>query len=286
MPIDGRRPFGGVGRSKASDTRVDRHHPRGVRYRWTGTDRNRPWELEGEATLLEVDAEVRLYVCVSNLVSQFNGAEDIRTDPCPADTRSQCKCDDFLRKYRRPVAKDRACPRRKAPDRSGFDPNRVVETIFECGAEHGLWILQSFRTDHLDGGKERLDGLLSDDLGSPGPQQGPSLESSDRDKASHQQRFQLVGGRSTGRLVPLILQHVTERTVIRPSGVLEPETECLVLLWPELHRYAVHPLHARNLIGFELTLALLPLVRIQSFVGRRSFSSCCQTEGKRIFFCR
>jgi hypothetical protein len=58
----------------------------------------------------------------------------------------------------------------------------------------------------------------------------------------------------------------------------------LVLLWPELHRHAVHPLHARNLIGFELALALLPLVRIQSFVGHRSFSSCRQTEGQRIFF--
>jgi hypothetical protein len=121
------------------------------RYRWTGTDYNSPWELECEATMLEVDAEVRLHVCVSNLVPQFNGAEDVRTGPCPADTRPQCKCYDFLRKYRCPVAKDRACPGRKAPDRSGFDPNRVVETIFECGAENGLWILQSFRTDHLDG---------------------------------------------------------------------------------------------------------------------------------------
>ena len=87
MSIDGRRPFGRVGRSKASDTWIDRHHPRGARYRWTGTDRNRPWELEGEATLLEVDAEVRLHVCVSNLVPQFNGAyarARVRRTPGPS----------------------------------------------------------------------------------------------------------------------------------------------------------------------------------------------------------
>ena len=107
--------------------------------------------LGAEATLFEVDAEVRLHVCVSNLVPQFNGAEDVHMGPCPVDTRPQCKCYDFLMKYQCPVEKDRACLRRKAMDRSGFDPNRVVETIFECGAEKGLWILQSFRTDHLDG---------------------------------------------------------------------------------------------------------------------------------------
>jgi hypothetical protein len=154
VSIDGRRSFGRVGRSKASDTWVDRHYPRGTRYRWTGTDCNSPWELEGEATMLEVDAEVRLHVRVLNLVSQFNGAEDIRTDPCPTDTRTQCERDDFLGKHRRPVAKDRACSGTEAPDRSRFNPNRVVETIFEGGVENGLWVLEPFRTDHLDGRKD------------------------------------------------------------------------------------------------------------------------------------
>jgi len=56
-----------------------------------------------------------------------------------------------------------------------------METIFECGAKNGRWVLPSFRTDHLDGRKDRLDDLLSDDLGRPGPQQGPPLEPGDRE---------------------------------------------------------------------------------------------------------
>ena len=94
--------------------------------------------------MLEVDAEVRLHVRVSNLVSQFNGAEDIRTDPVRARRLSR----------EVPVAKDRTCSGTEAPDRSRFNPNRVVETIFEDGAENGLWVLEPFRTDHLDGRKD------------------------------------------------------------------------------------------------------------------------------------
>jgi len=54
-----------------------------TRYRWTGTDRNRPWELESKAALFKVDAEVRLHIYISNLVSQVNGTEEICTGPCP-----------------------------------------------------------------------------------------------------------------------------------------------------------------------------------------------------------
>ena len=42
----------------------------------------------------------------------------------------------------------------EAPDRFGFNPNRVMETIFEDGAENGLWVLEPFRMDHLDGRKD------------------------------------------------------------------------------------------------------------------------------------
>jgi hypothetical protein len=51
-------------------------------------------------------------------------------------------------------------------------------------------------------------------------------------------------------------EHVAEQHFAGPSGVLEPETECLVLLWTELSLYTVHPLHNRNLVCFEQTLAL------------------------------
>ena len=73
-------------------------------------------------------------VCVSNLVRQFNGAEDVLTGPCPADTRPQCKCYDFLRKYRL-----RKIEHVRGAESIGI--RSVVETIFECGAENGLSVV-------------------------------------------------------------------------------------------------------------------------------------------------
>jgi hypothetical protein len=43
----------------------------------TGTDRNRPWKLENESTMLKVNAEVLMHIILSNLITQRNGPENI-----------------------------------------------------------------------------------------------------------------------------------------------------------------------------------------------------------------
>jgi len=69
-------------------------------------------------------------------------------------------------------------------------------------------------------GKDRLGCLLSEDLGRPGPPQGPSLEPGGRaNTASHQQRYHGLGRQSSPCwCVPLSLPHRTERRLRKSTG--------------------------------------------------------------------
>ena len=78
----------------------------------------------------------------------------------------------------------------EAPDRSGFNPNRVVETIFEDGRKTACGSLSRFVRIILMDARIDLTACCRMTLGVRS--RAPSLEPSDRDKASHQ-RFHFVG---------------------------------------------------------------------------------------------